>query len=148
MKIRNHPTLGKVLAVDAEYCLGGSPSFQYYAVVGHRISPIYFARVNPSHWNMYEYEHPRIGPSFLERSGKDWERALNSANTVEVMAALVWLGRTDPGGPGQDSDDAKAETAKAQQLRSSESVRKRLLELSQSEDWWVQAEAKAALKND
>jgi len=147
MKIRSLPTLGKVLAVEAAYCLGGSPSLQYYAVVGKRIAPIYFARVNPKHWDMYEYEDPGIGPSFPELSVADWERALNSSNTVEVMAALVWLGRTNRDGPWQNPD-AKAEAAKVQQLRSSGSVHKRLLELSQSEDWWVQAEAKAASKND
>jgi hypothetical protein len=52
--------------------------------------------------NRYTTSNHQIGPTVEERSVEEWEAALHSADDVELLLALMWIGgiHDDPATPG------------------------------------------------
>lgn len=89
-----------------------------------------------------------IGPTMPARSADDWQNALQSDDTAEVLSALIWLGGLHWDGQAPPYDEDKAEAEKVSALCSRDGVRQKLMELSHSTNLWVQMAAQATLKDD
>ncbi|HKV32763.1 MAG TPA: hypothetical protein VJP89_00430 [Pyrinomonadaceae bacterium] len=135
----------EALIVDTDYCFGGSPAQQYYAVVGDRLMLVYLEQAGRFELNKYSYQNLTIGPQ-LSRSAGDWEKALSSAHEAEVLSALLWLGGDHWNGQPWPYNEDEADAKKVSLLRSRDAVRKRLLTLSESDNPWIVAAAGSALK--
>jgi hypothetical protein len=148
MRIRKNGLINdEALIVDTAYCIGGDhPSSQYYALVGERMELIHLEQDGQLDRNDYMSSHMTIGPRIV-RSVDEWEKVLSSSNSAEILSALVWLGGshwTDIPSPYDD----KVEAEKAHALRSRGGVRKRLRELSQSDNPWIKTAAQSVLENN
>ncbi len=148
MRIRKNGLINEeALIANTEYCIGGGhPSSQYYALVGERMELIHLEQDGELDRNDYMSSHMTIGPRVV-RSVDEWEKVLSSANSAEILSALVWLGGshwTDIPSPYDD----KVEAEKAHALRSRGGVRKRLGELSQSDNPWIKTAAQSVLENN
>jgi len=135
------------LIVDSEYCFGGHNARQYYAVVGNRITLIALERDGKWLRNDYQNSNLTVGPR-IDRSAGEWEKALDSADEAEVLSALIWLGGQHWNGQAAPYDDDKGDTEKVTALRSRDSVRQRLKQLSESQDYWLRTAAASVLEND
>ena len=136
------------LVADGEYCFGGSPSHQYYVVIGNRISLLYLEAKSQMDRNDYQNRNLTIGPLMPERSADDWQKALLSDDTAEVMSALIWFGGSHWSGQAPPYDEDKPEAEKVSALRAREGVQKIIIELTHSPNQWIQIAAEAALKNN
>jgi hypothetical protein len=125
---KTNPAKHQLLIVDAEYCLGGHPSTQYYALTADRMELVYLEQDGRVDNNNYHTSHMTIGPQ-VERSFGEWEKALRSSEEVEVLSALVWLNGHVP-------------------LPFHEKVQNRLQELSQSENFFIKTSAQSVLENN
>ena len=125
IKIREIGQLSpQTLIVQGEYFLTGTAFEQYYALSGNQIVMIYYR----SGIAFRPITYSKIGP-MIERSADEWEEALESSDTVEVLSALMWLS-------GSHADIYAA------------SVQKRLAELSASDNFWIKSAASSITAND
>ena len=115
--------------------------------MGDRLSLMYLSDEGHFDRNDYASPHMTIGPLLRERTVEDWERALFSADQAEVLSALIWLSGYHWKGEPAPYDEDKADSAEASTLLARASVRKRLAELSESKDYWVQTAAETTLEN-
>ena len=115
----------EVLIAQGEFVIGGHSLSQYYVLSGNEIALVFLELDGMPDTNRYM----NIGPQ-IQRSVDEWEKALHSDNDAEVLTALLWFGR-------HDWDEEPAISI----LSSREQVRKRLFDLSQSENLWVKAAA-------
>ena len=125
IKIREIDQLApQTLIVQGEYFFAGTAFYQYYALSGNQIVMIYYL----SGFSFRPISYGKIGP-MIERSADEWQQALESSDTVEVLSALMWFS-------GSHSDiDAQA------------SVQKRLAELSESDNFWIKSAARSITTN-
>jgi hypothetical protein len=130
------------LIVHGEYCLGGHPSHQYYVLVGTQLILAYLEMDRRFDQNDYLNTHMTVGPKMPQRSADEWEAALNSNDTAEVTSALIWLGGRHWKDQAPPYDEDKIEAEKVSTLLVRDSVKKRLNDLAQSNDFWVQVAAK------
>jgi hypothetical protein len=138
MTIRKYDYLNHdVLEVYGAYCFGGSSSTQYYVLVGNSIVLAYLEEEGKFQRNDYSSTNLTVGPVLSQRTADEWEAALNSTDTPEVTAALMWLGGIHWDGQPAPYDEDKPEAEKVSQLLARASIRKRLNELSKSSDWWI-----------
>src|ERR1044072_5439155 len=79
-----------VLVIDLEYCFGGSPSHQFYTVVGNELRLVYMGDGFQIDSNNYQDPRMTIGPR-LNLSTDEWEADLQSHDDARVLSALVWL---------------------------------------------------------
>ena len=136
-----------VLVVFGDYCFGGDPSEQDYVLVGNSIMLSHLER--NGQFDRNDYLHPfGLGPRFSQRTPDDWEAALNSSDRGEVAAAVVWLGGRHWNGDPGPYDEDKPEAEKVSTLLARPSVKKRLNELSQTNDPWFFIGAKHILEPD
>ena len=127
MRIRkNDVTKHQLLIVTSEYCFGGRPTHQYYALAGNGLMLVYLEQDGRMEHNNYQNMGMAVGPE-IWHSFAEWEKALNSSDEAEILSALVWL------------DDDR---------RKSDGVRKRLEELSQSENDWIRIAAQTGLEHN
>ena len=149
------------LTVQTEYVFGGSSATHYYALIGDRLELIYGTEVIHGEWlywpdrNDYGLSNFTVGPR-INRSGDEWEKALNSAANVEVLSALMWLagrhwdGKTQMGPYAED----KAEAEKFSVVSTRDSVQRRVKELSEVNEqadltkFWIKAAAGTVLRKD
>ena len=141
IKIRSLDTIKQpTLIVQGEYYFGGKPFYQYYALSGDQIVMVYnvtdygFDRIN------YWMSNAQIGP-MIQRSADEWEEALESSDNIEILSALMWLSgphsNIDPAGP----KEAYSEERKFLMVRGRPSVQKRLVQLSESDNFWIKSAA-------
>lgn len=143
MKIRKLPEIDQeTLVVNGEYCLGGSPSEQFYVLIGNQITLVYLTLNGQFDSNNYNSRHMTIGP-LIQRSTDDWENALHSGDEAEVLSALLWFGGIHWSGEPPPYDDDKEESEKVSSLISRERVQRRLVQLSQSENLWIRRAAES-----
>lgn len=133
----NHVLNRELLVVNGEYCLGGSPSSQYYTLVDDKIMLTYLETVGGFDPNVYVTSHETIGTLTPQRSVDEWEAALNSDDMAEVTSTLIWLGGVHWDGQPSPYDEDKPEAEKVSTLLARDSVKKRLNELRNSNDRWV-----------
>jgi hypothetical protein len=127
MRVRDNEIVPQpLLIVEAEYCLGGHPSTQYYALTSDRVELVYLEQDGRVDRNAY-LSHMSVGPQ-LERSVDELEKALGSSEEVEVLSALVWYNTNPP-------------------LPKHATVQNRLRELSQSENYFIKRAAHLVLEN-
>jgi len=140
IRVRRIETISsEALVVQGEYFLSGRPRRQYYVLSGNQISLIYLEQDGLLvDTNDYQNPHMTVGPR-VQRSVDEWEKALHSADDVEVLTALLWLGGHHWEGQPAPYDEDKSEAEKVSVSLSSEQVRKRLFELSQSKNFWIKA---------
>ena len=86
-------------------------------VVGNRISLAYLEEDGQFERNNYQDSNMTIGPSIRGRSADDWEKALRSTDTAEVMSALIWLGGLHWSGQPAPYDEDKSESEEVSSLR-------------------------------
>jgi hypothetical protein len=149
MNIAQIPKLNQQgFVVNGEYCFGGHPSRQYYVVVGDRIMLAHAETDGQLEINDYIDSDMTIGPRSFGRSADDWEKALHSPEPAEVLNALTWLGgrhaSSKPKSYNYDEEITEVQAIEA--VRSRATVRNTLIELSKSENSWMRAAAKMALK--
>lgn len=148
MQVMTVAEIGRAaLVVSGQYCFGGHPSHQYYALVGERLVLFHLERDDQLERNNYRHSNGVIGPSIIAQSANDLENQLHSPDTAAVLSALTWLSgfHGNPRRPepyGEDISQAQLFEA----LHSRASVHKALTQLSQSEKEWVRAAAKMSLE--
>lgn len=117
---------------------GGHFLSQYYVLSGNQTALVYLEFDGQHDTNDYQNSRMTIGPQ-IQHSVDEWEKALHSDDDVEVLTALLWLGGHHWEGEPAPYDEDKGEAEKVSVLLSREQVRKRLFELSQSENFWIKA---------
>ena len=128
MRIRDNANLQHpLLIVEAEYCLGGNPSTQYYALTGDNLVLVYLEQNGRPDHNNYQHSHMTIGPR-IERTVIEWENRLGEVDDAEVLAALVWFNGN-------------------LELRSRDRAYRRLVDLTQSENQWIKTAAQSVLES-
>lgn len=133
MKIRQVPVIEQqALIFHEEYCFSGTPSHRFFVLIGDEMRLVH-SETYP-HGGTGSQSSSYVGPT-LRHSIEEWERDLHSAVDAEVMSVLVWLRSENP-------EDQESRS----RLLSSDRVRKRLVELSQSEDQWTKWDAQAILE--
>ena len=138
MTIRKYVSFNHdVLQVYGDYCFGGSPSAQYYVLVGDSIVLAYLEDKGKFQRNNYSSSNLTVGPVLSLRTADDWEAELNSTHPLQVTAALMWLGGIHWDGKAAPYEEDKPEAEKVSQLLARDSIKKRLNELSKSNDPWV-----------
>lgn len=130
----------ETLVIQGEYVLAGHLLREYYVLSGNQIALVYLEGDGFLDTNNYANPHMTVGPQ-IQRSVDEWEKALNSADDVDVLTALLWLGGVHWNGLPAPYDVDKDEAEKVSILSSREPVRKRLFELSQSKNYWIKAAA-------
>jgi len=114
---------------------------QYYRIVKDRLVLVRLEDDQGKYVrNNYEAPNHTIGPRIPDRDPSAWEASLTSTDPAEVLWALVWIGGrhadTTPVGSGvrlESPEDARA----VQVVRSRESVRKKIAELTKSRNPWI-----------
>ena len=148
IKIRKNEVLGaEALILDLGSWLAGHPFHQYYMVVGNELRLVYLDADGQVAHNCYEGPNLTIGPR-LNLSADDWERALQSSDTGEVLSALTWLAGSHWNGQEAPYDEDRADAEKVTDLRARESVRRRLAELTNSTNFLIKSTAEAACRTD
>lgn len=162
MRVRDNDQIGhEALIVDSEYVFGGSAATHYYALMGDRLELVYATALIQGEWlyrpdrNSYRDSNLTVGPS-IYRSAEDWEKALNSADNAEVLAALMWLGgsHADPKADATVWAEDRVEAEKFSTLRARDSVQRKLKELSEVNEqadltkFWIKAAAATALRGE
>lgn len=142
IKIREIGQLGpQTLIVEGEYFLSGTAFEQYYALSGNQIAMIYY-RTGIA---FRPVSYGKIGP-MIERSADEWEEALESSDTIEILSALIWLSgsHSDIYAPKEDNSEERNFLT----VRARASVQKRLAELSESHNFWIKSVASSITAND
>jgi len=108
--------------------------------------------------NAYGAPNHTFGFAITGRSANDWEQTLVSDDPAEVLATLTWLSGTHldpkeplpvpPTGWPEISHEELAEARTAGEVRSRESVQRRLKTLLASENLWVRQAANLARKSE
>lgn len=135
IRIREIGQLGpQTLIVQGEYVFTGTAFEQYYALSGNQIVMIYYR----SGMAFRPISYGEIGP-MIERSADEWEEALESSDTVEILSALMWLSgsHSDIYAAKEDNPDER----KFLTVSARASVQKRLAELSESDNFWIRSAA-------
>lgn len=130
------------LVAHGEYCFGGSPSQQHYVLVGNAIILGYMETNGKFDRNDYLNTNLTVGPLLSQRTADEWEAALNSNDTAQITSTLIWLGGLHWNGQAPPYDEDKSEAEKVSTLLVRDSVKKRLNELSKSNDPWIYVTAK------
>jgi len=133
------------LVVYGQYCFGGSPSTEHYALVGNSMILAYMETNGKFDRNDYLDTNLTVGPVLSQRTADDWEAALNSNDMAQVTSALIWLGGAHWNGQAPPYDEDKPEAQKVSTLLARESVKKRINDLTKSETAWVNIAAKSVL---
>jgi hypothetical protein len=136
----------EVLVISLEYCFGGSPSHQFYTVVGNELRLVYLGDGFLVESNNYQDPRLTIGPR-LTLSADEWEADLQSHDDARVLSALVWLRGGHWNGEEAPYDKDRSDAEKVTDLRGRESVRRRLADLTNSTNYFVQHTAEAITKD-
>jgi hypothetical protein len=145
IQVSRIPVIGlEGLVVHGEYVFVGHSVRQYYVLSGNQIALVYLEVGAMLDRNNYQNPHMTIGPE-IQRSVDEWEKALHSADNAEVLTALLWLGGHHWEGESAPYDEDKGEAEKVSVLLSREQVRKRLFELSQSENLWIKTASQSII---
>lgn len=152
MKFKFMSEIGReVLEVSSEPVINGRDvAKQYYALIGGKVLLI---RLEDSGGqlirNIYGTPNHTIGYTLNGRSAKEWEKALESNDTAEILATLTWLGgiNWNPQNPSPEyAPEEMSEARLADDVRSREGVKIELRRLMQSENMWVKSAANLAAK--
>ena len=152
MKFKFMSEIGReVLEVSSEPVINGRDvAKQYYALIGEKVLLI---RLEDSGGqlirNIYGTPNHTIGYTLNGRSAKEWEKALESNDTAEILATLTWLGgiHWNPQNPLPEyAHEEMSEARLADDVRSREGVKIELRRLMQSENTWVKSAANLAAK--
>ena len=141
IRIRNLYQLEhQTLVVQGQYYFGGALFYQYYALSGNQIVMIYNQANLAFDSISYGSSDVEVGP-LTERSADEWQEALESSDTVDILSALMWFS-------GSHSDvDPGTEGTKFLTVRARASVQKRLSELSESNNFWIKSVAATIMAN-
>ena len=143
---------GDVLEVESYPMINGADvAKQYYAPVADEMRLI---RLEDSSGalisNIYRTPNHTIGFTPIGRSADDWEKALESKDVTEVLAALTWLGgvhlNVDGVGDGQPASwhEYVSEANLVETVRGRSAVKASLERLKHSDNRWIREAAKAA----
>lgn len=147
MRIRRDHWMDKpTLVINSEYWLGEHTSHQVYAVVENELRLAYISAPFGIASNNYRQPILTIGPR-LNLSADDWERELQSTDDARVLSALTWLAGSHWEGQEAPYDEDRPDGEKVKDLRARESVRRRLNELTNSKNFFIEHAAKAMLEN-
>lgn len=97
----------------------------------------------------------RVGPAAIRYFSQPsaWQVLLSFENQdlegldARVLSALTWLGGYHWIGPDASNDEVRIDWQKMKDLRARESVRRRLADLTNSSNFFVEHAAKAILKD-
>jgi hypothetical protein len=139
---------GPILVIQSGLSMGGTDvATQYYARTEPGLALIRLEDgEGRSIQNRYDHDNHRIGPEPPPRSPEAVEEALASADVVEILRTLLWLGgqhATDPAREYSPSNVAEEKKVRAALARAG--VRARIEELKKSPNAWIR-EAAAAVK--
>ena len=140
---------GEVLQVESFPMINGADiAKQYYSLVADEMRLI---RLEDSRGvlipNVYRTPNYTIGFTHIGQSAEDWEKALTSGDTAEVLAALTWLAgkHLDPGeGVPDYSHEYISEAQLVQVVRTRPVIAVAVSSLKDSNNPWVREAATAA----
>jgi hypothetical protein len=152
MRVELSPEIGReVLVVNSKGSVNGADiARQIYALIGEQLLLI---RLEDSGGrlvrNTYVAPSHAIGVRLAGRSANEWVRALESSDTAEALAALLWLSgshlspRTRV--PGHFFEDMR-EARLVEELRSREDIKEIINALIKSENAWLRSAAELTRK--
>ena len=140
---------GEVLEVRSyRHINGADVAKQYYALLGDTMTLIRLEDSSGALFqNTYRAPNHTIGHTQTGRPAADWERALVSNDTAEVLATLIWLGghHLDPSeGDGSYVYEDLSEARLAKEVRQRSAVKAAVNALRNSDNPWVREAASAA----
>ncbi|MBS0266935.1 MAG: hypothetical protein JSS02_33720, partial [Planctomycetes bacterium] len=126
---------------------------QYYALAGNQFVMVRLedenAEIVPNH---YLWRSPTKGPQVPDRKAEDWIQLLRSENSVDQLAALVWLTGRHMSSKAPRSETRNQESvshaAVYEAVRSNLEAPALLAEIAVSKNEWVRQYAKLALRGD
>ena len=128
--------------------LGGhNPSRQVYALIDESWWLIRVEDDGQASAPTYSIRHFRCGPELQPTDVSSVENALDSPNSSEVLAILVWLGafhKAAPAGEASPQYEDAQSAAFHREVRQHPSVIKRVEELKKSSDPWIRDAAALA----
>ena len=152
MQIRkNYGVKPEALILDVESWLGGYDSRHFYAVIGHELRLVYLYDTQPycdqgSRFHIYNGTYT-TGPR-VNLSADQWETELQSTDESRVLSALTWLAGHHWGADAVLNDpEDQSDSAKDINLRARDSVRRRLADLTNSENFFIKSTAEAVLND-
>ena len=134
------------LIIDTEFWTREHSSHQVYTVVDNELRLAYLGALFGVDTNNYEASWCTIGPR-LSLSADEWERELQSTDDARILSALTWLGGHHWYGPEASNDEDRLDGQRVKDLLARESVRRRLADLTNSSNFFVEHAAKAILKD-
>jgi hypothetical protein len=142
---KNYWLKSEVLRLDGEPVFTAHPIHQYYMIVGNELRLVYLEFDGHVEGNSYSDPGLTIGPR-LNFSADDWERDLQSTDDARVLSALTWLGGGHWEGQEPPYDEDRPDGEKVKDLRARESVRRRLADLTNSDNYFIKRSAEAIAK--
>jgi acylphosphatase len=141
----------KVIEVGSEPVINGRDvTKQFYALIGKEILLI---RLEDSKGNAIQniYGAPNyiIGLNKTGRSVGEWESALQSEDTAEILSALSWLNGVHWNPSKEQTENFYENINEAnlvEKVRASQIVEEKISELLRSENTWLKDAAKLAVK--
>jgi hypothetical protein len=123
---------------------------QYYGSKGHEMALVGVFNREGIVRNYYGWRQPFRGPALLTDDANEWNAMFLSCDRATVLSALVWLtgdhlSSEEPRHAGVNQEGV-AESRLFEMVRTSDRTRIALETLSQSDDSWISAYAKLALR--
>jgi hypothetical protein len=140
-----------VIEIQCSFWITASLRKQFYALHKDRVALVRLedasGQLTP---NDYQYGGPWFGPKLPARTADEWEDLLLSAESVEVLEALMWVGGSHHTLPERWPGYLSKEQVEAAKLvaavRGRPNVKRRIAELSHADDTWVREAAVLAGK--
>jgi hypothetical protein len=140
-----------VIEIQCSFWITEKLRKQFYALHKDRVALVRLedarGQLTP---NSYRHRGPWIGPKLPARTADEWEDLLLSAKSAEVLESLMWIGGNHDTLPERWPGYLSKEEAEAAKfvaaVRGRPNVKRRIGELSHSDDAWVREAAKLAGK--
>jgi hypothetical protein len=143
LQIRNDYWLkSDTLMLDSEFWLGGGSSHHVYAIVGNELRLAYLSDGVEVQANDYQ----AIGPR-LNLSADEWDADLQSTDNARLLSALTLLRGSHWNRQEPPNDEDRPNREKVIALRGRESVRRRLADLTNSDNYIIKNTAEAIVKD-
>jgi hypothetical protein len=149
-----NPEIGReIIEVESEPVINGrNIAKQYYALVGENVLPVRLEDSKAkSLQNNYVSPDHTIGYTMVNRSMEEWEKALESDDTAEILATLAWINGKHFNAMQYSPryyEEAIKEARLAYEIKSNSRTKATLEKLKQSGNKWIREAANLPIEGN